>query len=132
MAPTISTSTEAPSREAHLVNRLTGLYREEIQVYGQILSLSRDQGNLISNGRPLTEIRGILERKKKCLDIIARLEATEKGAKQEWEQGKAGWSAAARTQLHDVLFQVGNLIEEILTCEEANDQKLIEQARAGV
>ncbi len=115
-----------------LVQRLTDLYHEEIQVYGQILNLSRRQGQLIGQGRPLNEIRGLLEQKKKCLDIISRLEATEKAAKREWEQGKHQWSTASRSAVHDVLAQVGQLIEQILVCEEANDAQFIQQSRAAL
>ena len=131
MALTSSTSPDIRHRENALVDRLTGLYQEEIQVYGQILKLSREQGTLIRNARPLSEIRKVLERKKKCLDIIARLEATERVAKREWEVGKPHWSASSRSRLHDVLARVGELIEEILICEEANDKHFIEQSRAA-
>lgn len=113
-----------------MLRRLMALYEEEIQIYQQVLELSREQGTLIKQGRNITEIRRLLEKKKNCLDIISRLEATEKTAKREWNLGRTSWSARGCTQLHEVLAQVGQIIEEILLIEEENDLQLIAKTRA--
>jgi DNA-binding transcriptional MerR regulator len=130
MAPQVTTTPDLKGREDLLLRRLLGLYQEEIQVYGQILQLSRQQGHMIQQGLPLAEIRKILDQKKKCLDLISRLEATERQAKQAWDNGRHQWSARGRSQLHQMLGRVGELIEQILICEEENDLHLIQQTGA--
>jgi hypothetical protein len=125
-----TTSLDLEGREELLVHRLVGLYREELQIYRQVLELSRQQGRLIRRAAAMSEIRGVLEQKKRCLDAVGRLEATEKYAKDTWEAGRSRWSAQGRAKMHDILGQVGTVIEQILLCEEDNDRHLIEQASA--
>lgn len=127
MAPLNSSSPDLPDRENLLLRRLLGLYEEEIQVYQQVLQLSRQQGAMIRQGRPLGEVRAVLEQKRNCLAIISRLEATERQAKQAWDNGRHQWSARGRSELHEMLARVGRLIEQILGCEEENDLHLIRQ-----
>ncbi len=69
------------------------------------------------------------QQKKTCLEIVGRLELTERNAKIEWERGRSKWTAAGRNRLHMALKRVTDLIEEILVCEEHNDIHLIEQAQ---
>lgn len=131
MALPSSTTSDLQGREDLLVRRLIGLYQEELQVYQQVLELSRQQGQLIRRGASLGDIRRILQQKKQCLDVVGRLEATERNAKRAWDQGRHQWTVQGRTRLHEILGQVGQLIEQILACEEENDRHLIEQTRAG-
>lgn len=116
--------------EAELLQRLLALYEEERQIYTCVLDLSRRQGEIVRRGGGLPEVRQVLAKKKNCLDIIARLELTERRNKQEWERRRRHFSSASRRRLQDSLNQVTALIEEILSCEENNDRDLIQQARA--
>ncbi len=120
---------ELPRCERDLLDRLLGLYEEERQLYAQVLELSRAQGESIRRGGSLAGVRRILEQKKKCLDLIGRLELTEHRAKVEWEKGRQGWSTSGRRNLHEAVQEVTKLIEDILICEEKNDFILIEQTR---
>lgn len=130
MAPLNSLTPDPRDRESILLRRLLGLYEEEIQVYQQVLQLSREQGAMIRQGQPISDVRKVLEQKKKCLAVINRLEATERQAKQAWDSGRHQWSARGRSELHVVLGRVGQVIEQILGCEEENDMLLIRQTRA--
>ena len=85
---------------------------------------------IVRRGGGLNEVRQTLTKKKNCLDIIARLELTERRNKQDWERRRRKFSQPSRRRLQDSLNQVTALIEEILTCEENNDRELIQQARA--
>jgi hypothetical protein len=129
MALVLSTHPETPNGEQELFQRLNGLYEEQRQIYSQVLELSRQQGNLVRQGSSLTEIRQLLQKKNVCLEIIKRLELTERSAKMEWEQGRQRWSAVSQANLNLTLQKVGSLIEEILLCEEKNDQEFIQQMR---
>ena len=122
-------TTVAVRPEGELLQRLLGLYEEERQIYGQVLDLSRQQGDIMRQGGGLGEVRRVLEKKKNCLEIIGRLELMEKRNKQDWERRRQGFSRPNRNRLQQALNRVTGLIEEILTCEEANDLYLIEQAR---
>lgn len=125
--PVLSTIPELGQRENALFQRLESLFEEQRQIYQQVLELSRQQGELVSRGAPLADIRQVLQKKNVCLEIIRRLELTERSAKQEWEKGRQHWSAAHQARLNQNLHRVGSLIEEILVCEEKNDQQFIEQ-----
>ena len=123
-------ATSGGKPEAELLQRLLALYEEERQIYSCVLELSRQQGEIVRRGGGLNEVRQVLTKKKNCLDIIARLELTERRNKQEWERRRRVFSQPSRRRLQDSLNQVTALIEEILTCEENNDHELIQQARA--
>ncbi len=120
---------ETRNTEGGLLDRLLGLYEEECALYGQVLQLSREQGEAVSQGGSLASVRRILERKKGCLDLIRRLELTEHRTKVAWEKGRSDWSTAGRRRLHDAVQEVAVLIEEILVAEEKNDLILIDQTR---
>ena len=129
MALPRSSNPDIPPREAELLERLLGLYEEERQLYAQVLELSRQQGEQISQGASLAAVRRILEQKKSCLDLVGRLELTEHRTKVAWEKGRHGWTSAGRLRLHEAVQEVAGLIEQILVCEEKNDLTLIEQTR---
>jgi len=116
--------------EHQLLGQLLGLYDEEHQVYGRVLELSGQQSEMVRQGSDMADLRRVLEKKKNCLDIIARLEKSGLENKREWEQRRATFSPNSRRRLQDSLHRVTALIEEILTCEEMNDLYLIDQARS--
>jgi hypothetical protein len=125
MAPLPSSTAERGRDEGRLLERLLGLYEEEREVYGRVLDLSRQQGRIVRTGGSLGEVRRVLEQKKACLDLVARLELTERGSKAAWERGRQTWSPEGRARLHAALCRVTALIEEILACEEENDLEMI-------
>lgn len=129
MVPSRSQLPDWRFEEDKLLERLLGLYEEERLLYGQVLDLSRQQGEAVSSGGSLASVRRILEQKKDCLDLVGRLELTEHRTKVAWEKGRQGWSTAGRRKLHEAVQEVTLLIEEILVSEEKNDLILIEQTR---
>ena len=131
MAPLPSSTAEPRAREAELLGRLLALYAEEREVYGQVLELSRRQGRVVREGGPLADVRRLLEQKKGCLDLIGRLELTERGAKAAWERGRQQWSPEGRARLHAAICGVTALIEEILACEEENDLEMIARTQVS-
>ena len=126
---TTGTETTAPA-ENELLGRLLSLYDEEARVYARVLELSRRQGEAVRQGAPFAEVRRLLEQKRGCLELIARLERAEGPTKREWERRRGDFSEPARARLRQALERVGVLIEGIIACEEANDLELI--ALAGV
>lgn len=114
-----------PPGEAELLGRLLSLYEEEARVYTRVLELSQRQGEAVRQGAPFGEIRRLLEQKKGCLELIARLERGEAGSKREWESRRTSMSPASRARLRASLDRVGGLIEGIINCEEQNDRELL-------
>jgi hypothetical protein len=129
MAPLLSTSAEISARERRLLDRLLGLYAEQQRLYGEVLELSRRQQEMVRQGVPLGEIRSLLQEKKRRLETISRLAMTEDLSKEQWRQGRRAWSAGGRASLHRALESVGQIIEEILACEQENDRELLHQCR---
>ena len=128
MAPRLSTPPEV-ARESEILNRLLSLYDEERQLYQRVHELTQGQVELIRQGAPLAEIRRILEQKKSCLEVIGRLEMTEKNTKATWAQGRDRWSGTSKGRLHGALQGVTEIIEDILAAEEKCDMYLIEQTQ---
>lgn len=120
---------ESGNREAEILGRLLHLYDEERQVYLRVRDLTREQLRQISRGAPLGDVRRILEQKKASLEVIGRLELTERHTKATWERERSTWSGNSRARLHSALQTVTEIIEEILTVEEQCDRILIEQAQ---
>jgi hypothetical protein len=116
--------------ENELLGRLLSLYDEEARVYARVLELSKRQGEAVREGAPFGEVRRLVEQKKGCLDLIARLERAEASTKREWENRRTSMSAPGRARLRAALDRVGGLIEGIIACEEANDLDLF--AMTGV
>ncbi len=129
MAPAPSIAPETLLSEQDMIRRLTALYQEQGEIYQQILELSRLQGEMVRGGRSLGEIRQVLQKKNVCLEIVKRLELTERQARRQWEEGKRRWSAGSQQVMNRALQNVGGLIEEILLVEEKNDQEFIKQMR---
>lgn len=131
MALPRTTGTDLPARgEAELLGRLLSLYEEEARVYARVLELSRRQGDAVRQGAPFAEIRRLLEQKKGCLELVARLERGEAATKREWESRRGTMTADGRARLRSALDRVGGLIEGIIACEEQNDRELL--AATGV
>lgn len=126
MVPQHTTATELPPQgEAELLGRLLSLYEEEARVYLRVLELSQRQGEAVRQGAPFAEIRRLLEQKRGCLDLIARLERGEAQSKREWESRRTTMSPSGRARLRAALDRVGGLIEGIINCEEQNDHELL-------
>jgi hypothetical protein len=119
------TGNEAPAPAEHeLLGRLLSLYDEEARVYTRVLELSRRQGEAVRQGAPFSEVRRLLEQKRGCLELIARLERAEAPTKNEWECRRTSLSAPSRARLRLALDRVSGLIEGIIACEESNDVEL--------
>ena len=129
MAPRLTTPPEPRSQENEILNRLLGLYEEERQVYRRVQELTHKQVEQVQQGAPLSDIRRILEQKKASLEVIGRLEMTERHTKTNWAQGRDRWSSLSKARLHEALQGVTEVIEEILAAEEKCDMYLIEQSR---
>ncbi len=121
-------SAESPASPPPVLDDLLQLYTGQRRLYGEILALSRRQGELLRGGARLGELRALLAAKRDRLDAIARLEREHAPARAAWERERAGNPGAAR--LHAALREVAALIEEILEIEEHNDRVLL--ADAGV
>jgi hypothetical protein len=129
MASRSTTNADRSAGERALLDRLLALYAEQQRLYGEVLALSRRQGELVRAGAPLERIRGILQAKMACLSAIDRLETTAETSKRQWRQGRRQWSAEGRASLHRALEAVGEVIEEILACEEETDRELLQHGR---
>jgi hypothetical protein len=129
MASPVSTSPDTAAQEQQLLGRLLRLYQVQQQLYGEVLALSRRQCELVRQGAPLAEIRGVLEAKKCRLTAIGNLDRDALATREAWRRGRHGWTAAGRAQLHQALTAVGQAIEEILACEQENDRELLQRCR---
>jgi len=119
---------EQPASPGPALEDLLHLYADQRRLYGEILALSRRQGELLRSGARMGELRALLTTKRDRLDEIARLEREHAPARVTWERERTVNAGAPR--LHSALREVAVLIEEILEIEESNDQLLL--AETGV
>jgi hypothetical protein len=122
---------EPTAPRASAVDELLGLYADERRLYGEILVLSRRQGDLLRTGAALPELRALLAAKRDRLDAIARLERAQAPARARWETERATGRGVASARLHAALREVATLIEEILVLEEHNDRLLLAESGVG-
>lgn len=120
MASTACTGAERP--DAATLSRLVDLYERERRMYGEVLELSRRQGEAIRQGRSLEEIRGLLERKKLMLDMITHMEAGQGEARRRWEEHRRDLTGDLPARMQRVLSAVAATLEEILAVEADNDR----------
>jgi len=129
MASTGSMGAERPD-EATLA-RLVDLYERERRMYAEILDLSRRQGRAIRDGRPLEEIRGLLERKRLMLDMIVHMETSHFEARKGWEMHRHRLTGDLAARMQTVLGAVAGLLEEILALEAENDRLFLSFAEGA-
>ncbi len=129
MALQLSTGPDQSQSEVVLLDHLLGNYGDQQRLYREVLELSRRQLALVRAGAPIGEVRAVLAAKKARLDVIGRLDAGAADHRLSWRRGRSGWSAAGRARLHRALTEVGQIIEDILACEEENDRELLQQCR---
>jgi hypothetical protein len=129
MAKSLAASPDVAADEGRLLERLLTLYRQEHRLYQRVLELSREQGAVVRRDGELREITAILDQKRECLDSINQLEKADGGARSLWERGRQQWSSTAQARLHQVLQEIGAVIEAILLCEEENDHLLLKKTR---
>lgn len=129
MAPTSSTGADAmPLHDRRRLEALLDLHARERVMYAEVLELSRAQLAAVRNGRDLTEIRDLLEKKKRLLDMIAGMESRHEGAREVWERHRSRMDADLRTRMQASLGGLGGVIEEILELEAETDRAFLAQA----
>ncbi|MDY0110467.1 MAG: hypothetical protein RBT60_11080 [Candidatus Krumholzibacteria bacterium] len=129
MALPSTISADSEREERRLLDRLLAVYDAQRKLYDEVLELSQRQCELIRSGAPLPDIREILIAKKACLETVSRLDSGATPWRQAWRANRSAWSAEGRSQLHQVLSEIGLAIENILACEEENDRALLQHCR---
>ena len=117
--------------ERDALNGLLGLYERERCMYAEILTLTKRQVAAVRTGGDLEDIRGIFERKRTMLDMIANMETGFDGAKAVWERLRYATDDVLCVRIKECLSQLGELIEDVLNLEAETD-RLFLAAAAGV
>ncbi len=127
MGPTGSIAAERSLRRERQLQDLLALYGQERRIYGEVLELSRRQGEMIRRREDLGAIREVLEAKRSRLELIGQLEARHAEARRYWERQRSLLTGPLVVQLQRALQDVGTIIEEILQLEADNDRLFLEQ-----
>jgi flagellar biosynthesis/type III secretory pathway chaperone len=130
MAQAYSTGADCDSGQEGLLRRLLELYEEEQRIYERVLDLCREQGEIIRRDGAFDRLKGVLARKRECLDAISSLERSRSRDRNAWLASRDSWSGPRKAALQRSLQRVTSLIEEILRCEEENDRILLERTRS--
>jgi flagellar biosynthesis/type III secretory pathway chaperone len=130
MAQAYSTGADGDHGQEGLLQRLLELYEQEQRIYGRVLDLSQEQGEIIRSDGAFEKLKGVLTRKRECLDAISSLEQSRSRDRTAWLASRDDWSGPRKAALQRSLQRVTSLIEEILRCEEENDRILLEKTRS--
>ncbi len=132
MAPTASTHAEWNAHDVQVgLEGLLDLYESERTMYQEILELSRRQSEAIRQGKPLADIRTLLDRKRTMLDMITHMEAQHQSARQTWQESRHRIQGELVARMQRILATVGDLLEEILRIEAENDRLFLALAGQG-
>lgn len=106
--------------------RLRRAYRQQQEAYEEVLRLAREGARRVYAGEPLPRLQEVNLRKRECL---ARVEQIER----EIAEDKHAWHAAQprgpeARELHAMLQQLTDLIEQILDCERETDRWILRGA----
>jgi hypothetical protein len=132
MAPIASTRAEWNAHDVQVgLEGLLDLYESERTMYQEILELSRRQSEAIRQGKPLGDIRTLLDRKRTMLDMIAHMENQHQQARRNWAESRHRIQGEMVARMQRVLASVGDLLEEILRIEAENDRLFLTLAEQG-
>jgi len=99
-------------------------------MYAEVLELTRNQVVSVRAGKDLEDIRGIFERKRRMLDMIANMETGFEEAKAVWERLRYAPEDELTRRIKDCLRQLGATIEEVLNLEAETDRLFMAVAEA--
>ena len=106
-----------------VVTRLVLAYRRELELYGDVLRLSREGSDRARACRPLAELHAVNERKRALLEEVEAIERTIALDKSNWREGARN-SEGAR-ELDRLLAQLTQCIGEILRAERETEQWIV-------
>ena len=110
-----------------VTHRLVLAYRRQLELYGEVLDLSRESASSARAGRPLDEIKRLQEMKQQRLSEIEAVDRAVRLDKQTWlESGRP----LGGTDLDALLRQLTDRIEMILRAEREAEMSII--AASGV
>ena len=108
--------------ERDALTGLLGLYERERMMYAEILELTRRQVAAVRAGNDLQDIRGMFERKRTMLDMIASMETGYEDAKATWERLRFDGDDTLCLGIRASLRHLGELIEDVLRLEGETDR----------
>jgi hypothetical protein len=109
--------------------RLERIYRQQVDIYEQVLELADAALGSAREGRPLQELDALLARKRRLLTEIDRLDALA-APDREWSRDH-GRSASETSQLRQPLAEASRLLEVILDREREMERWILLRRERG-
>lgn len=109
--------------------RLEKIYRQQLEIYDQVLELADAALSAARRGRPLQELDALVARKRRLLGEIDRLDALA-AADREWSRAH-GRTAAETSQLRAPLAESARRIEQILDRERETEHWILRRREGG-
>lgn len=106
-----------------VVTRLVLAYRRELELYGEVLRLSREGSDRARRCRPLDELHALNERKRTLLEEVEAIERTLARDKNQWREGARNTDGAR--ELDRILAQLTDCIGEILRVERETERWIV-------
>ncbi|MEK7475026.1 MAG: hypothetical protein AAB152_05265 [Candidatus Coatesbacteria bacterium] len=104
---------------------LAGL-REEVVIYGSVLAISGEELKLVKDAE-LEQATQMLTKKQQMLEDIANIESRVKPMKEKWPSIRASLPAPAQGQFADVLRNLSDLLERLISIERETEEILARQ-----
>jgi len=109
--------------------RLEQLYRQQLEIYDQVLELADAALRAAREGRPLQELDALVARKRRLLLEVDRLDALAAPAR-EWSRAQ-GRTATEPSQLRRPLAESARRIEQILDREREMERWILLRREDG-
>ncbi len=132
MGPMSSTRADGVDRRSRdLLEGLLDLYERERSMYGEVLTLTRRQLESVRRGDDLADVRDILDRKRRMLDMIAGMEQGHAQARSVWDEVRGTLDGDLPRRMRACLKSLGELIGEILELEAETDRVFFARAEGA-
>jgi hypothetical protein len=115
-----------------LLDKLIHIYRREIRIYREILSLVKRQKQEILSGASYAEINESLRGKRDLLLDIEKLEEGMRNEKELWQRRNRSHDGESAATLMVLLAVVTEAVEGILEAERENELLLTTRRRNGL
>ena len=106
-----------------VLSRLEKIYRQQLEIYDQVLALAEQAVRAARDHRPLQELDTLLAHKRVLLSEIDRLDALAAPDRLWWKQD--GRSATETSQLRQPLAEPARRLEQIIAQEREMERLML-------
>jgi hypothetical protein len=114
-----------------LVGKLVEVYREELELYRQVLAAASEEKEALAEDRPLSDIIKSLKHKRALMRAIESLDNSVLTEKEEFKNRRSSLDLTETQELYGLLESTRRIIEQIITVEKDSDKFILHSEGHG-